>query len=351
MDNLISIIIPNYNGAAYLRTCLDSVLNQTYENLEILVVDDASKDHSREILREYAERDPRIRPVLKQENGGLSPARNDGLAAAIGEYVMFLDSDDWIDPETCSEVLEAALIHQADVVFFPYIRELGTSSRPRVFYDNDRVFDRDGVRSLLYRRMVGPVGDELWHPENYDAMSTAWAKLYRRDLIENHQLRFINTKIIGTYEDGMFNLEVYQHAQKAVFLKKYFYHYRRCISTSLSTYYRPKLRGQWQTLFQLIRQHLDDKGLEQIFYDALSNRIALSLIQLGINEVESPEGYVAVIRSINQIMQDPQFRESVAKLDFQYLPVHWKVFFGFARMNWATGVYLLLLVIQKIRGR
>ena len=100
---LISVIVPVYNVAAWLPRCVDSILAQTYENLEILLVDDGSTDGSGNICEEYAKKDTRIR-VLHKENGGLSSARNAGLDAAAGAYIGFVDSDDWIAPEMYAEL-------------------------------------------------------------------------------------------------------------------------------------------------------------------------------------------------------------------------------------------------------
>ena len=109
----ITVIIPVYNVEKFLRTCLDSVINQTYQNLEIICVNDGSTDSSPEILKEYFEKDDRI-IIINKENGGLSSARNAGLDAATGEYVAFLDSDDWISKNFCKELLKSIIKTHSD---------------------------------------------------------------------------------------------------------------------------------------------------------------------------------------------------------------------------------------------
>ncbi len=96
--NKISVIVPAYNVESYLADCLDSILNQTYPNIEVIVIDDGSPDRSGEIAENYKQKDRRIK-VIHQENGGLSVARNSGLDNATGEFVCFIDSDDWIEPD------------------------------------------------------------------------------------------------------------------------------------------------------------------------------------------------------------------------------------------------------------
>ena len=100
----VSVIIPVYNLAKYLSKCLESVLAQTYANFEIIAIDDGSTDDSAAILKKYAEKDKRVKPILKA-NGGVSSARNAGLDKAEGEYIFFLDGDDWIEPETLERLV------------------------------------------------------------------------------------------------------------------------------------------------------------------------------------------------------------------------------------------------------
>ena len=114
---MISVIIPVYNVEKFLAECVDSVLAQTYTDWEAILVDDGATDASGAMCDAYAAKDPRIR-VIHRENGGLSAARNTGLKAARGEYVYFLDSDDYIEPDTLALLLETAEREQADVVFF-----------------------------------------------------------------------------------------------------------------------------------------------------------------------------------------------------------------------------------------
>lgn len=129
----VSIIVPVYNVERYLRQCLDSLVNQTYQNIEIICVDDGSTDASSEILTEYALKNSKVR-VIRQENSGLSAARNVGFSFATGEYVMYVDSDDWIDVCTCEKAVFKAEEHAADLVMWPYIREFPNRSAPKVIF-------------------------------------------------------------------------------------------------------------------------------------------------------------------------------------------------------------------------
>lgn len=117
----ISVIVPVYNTAAYLPKCLDSILNQTFGDFELLVINDGSKDNSQQIIDQYVEKDSRTVSIIK-ENGGLSDARNKGLDLAKGEFIAFIDSDDYIDPTMFEEMIELAEKHQSEIVFCDLVK-------------------------------------------------------------------------------------------------------------------------------------------------------------------------------------------------------------------------------------
>ena len=123
----ISVIVPVYKVESYLGKCLDSIIGQTYHILEIILIDDGSPDRCGEICDEYAAKDPRIH-VIHQQNAGLSAARNAGLDIASGDYIMFVDSDDWVEKNTCETVLMIAQQQQADIVCYGY-NEVSSSGK------------------------------------------------------------------------------------------------------------------------------------------------------------------------------------------------------------------------------
>lgn len=221
----VSIIVPVYNVAPYLRQCMDSIINQTYRNIEIICIDDGSTDESGEILDEYAKADNRIN-VLHMNNSGVASARNTGLSLASGEYLLFVDGDDWIDTATCQKAVSSISTESADVVMWPYIREFTDHSDPKMIFRGQKLFDETECRKLQ-RRMIGLSDEELAHPENADALSTVWGKLYRREIIEQNHLRFENLSRIGAYEDGLFNLCYFAHVKSAIYIPDYLNHYRK----------------------------------------------------------------------------------------------------------------------------
>ena len=344
----ISIIIPVYNVEQYLPMCLDSVINQSYKNLEIICINDESPDNSSVILENYAANDSRFK-IINQKNTGLSGARNKGIQIASGSYIMFVDSDDWIDVNTCEVVLRLALEHNADVVMWPYIREFKNKSKPKKFFtENLIVFNEQDVKYSLHRRLFGLIDKELMQPENADAIVPACMKLYCSNILKHNNIEFVDTKLIGT-EDALFNIEVFTFINKVVYTNECFYHYRKTNTTSLTTTFKPELHNQWDQLFTNMFDFIEKKNLPPVFMQALNNRISLSIIGLGVNELsssnESP-GPLEKMKRIRRIITSDRYNNAFKTLPFRYLPVHWKLFFSFVKCKFVLGIYLLLTIIR-----
>lgn len=344
---LVSVIIPVYNTKKYLAECLDSVCAQTYPQLEIIAVDDGSTDDSGNLLREYSQKDGRIQ-VIAQENQGLSAARNIGLECSSGEYVMFLDSDDWIDRKTCDTAIQMMTDTKSDVILWSYMREYPTSSKPvYLLGENICMWDESEIKAL-YKQFIGVQREQLLEPQKTDSLITAWGKLYRRSIIGD--IRFVDTKIIGT-EDALFNIQVFSQVKRAVYIPNTFSHYRKTNADSLTRKYKNRLVYQWQELYRRIKLQLDSENASAEYYQALSNRIALGLIGLGLNLAEDDRlNFTQKRRELKKILQMPQYRAALSSLPFGYFPIHWKVFFACAKRGWSFLLSTLLLIMNQMRG-
>lgn len=343
----ISVIVPVYNAEKYLVQCLESALSQTLPDFELILVNDGSTDRSPGICDEYALRDSRIL-VAHHPNQGLSAAPNAGLGLASGRYPYFLDSDDWLDPETPSVAHDAAENASTDVVLWPYVREHEGLSLPKqLFRIAKRMFDALETRVFLCRRMVGLVGEELRAPENADALVTACCKQYRRDLIESTAASFVDTVIIGT-EDALSHPQVLTHATVAVYVNRPLYHYRRDNTSSLTTRYKPSLPQQWTELHHRMHAHIREHDLGVDFETALRNRISLSIIGLGLNALGASRPCER-LNAIRFVLSADHYRAAVSTLDLRHLPVHWRLFCTTVKTGRPVLVYGLLTAVSELR--
>lgn len=348
--NLVTIVIPCYNAEKYIEKCLDSVINQTYKNLEIICVNDGSTDNTLKILENYAQKDNRI-VIVNQSNNGLSGARNSGMKKATGEYIIFVDGDDWIDLDTCEIALSKCIDKNVDLVIWNYVKEYGNSSVNKLIFQNKEIyFDCNECEKVLHRRIFGLYGEELKNPENADSLVTAWGKLYKSSLIIDNHIEFVDTKKIGT-EDALFNAMVFCHLNSAAYIPNCFNHYRKDNEQSLTTVYKPELFERWQNLYKLMDEIISKNNLDNSFVTALNNRIALSIIGLGLNELSNPKGAISQIKNISKIIHSQKYQKAYENLELKYFPIHWKLFFTFAKFKCPHGLFVLLKAINMLRGR
>lgn len=260
-EELVSIIIPVYNVEQYLTACLDSVIGQTYQNLEIILVNDGSTDGSPEICREYAARDQRIK-VIDEENKGLSGARNAGIEAANGLYTLFLDSDDWVEPELVSRSVQVMEEKQADLVAFSLRTHYEDGREPEDWIidegDVSLTSDEERLRYIATEYMTCGIRFEVWN------------KLIRTSLIREHHLRFEDNKKIFA-EDICFFSYYLAFASRVVSIGDVLHHYR-VRSTSLTGGARgmeaPKIvkfTALARTIYRFYEKNLPDSGLVRNF--------------------------------------------------------------------------------------
>ena len=210
----VSIIVPVFNMEKYLAKCLDSLTSQTLTDIEIVAVNDESTDASPEIITAYAEKDRRIR-VVHRSNGGLSMARNSGLDVATGEYVGFVDSDDWVEREMFERMYEAGHRNSADIVICNYNRIFENAvERSRLGIETETV----DVAALGIRRYFDKYQFTYKHGDE------AWNKIYRREFLEGFGIRFERNREIFS-EDKLFNLYCLLHVKKISTLDSSFYNY------------------------------------------------------------------------------------------------------------------------------
>ena len=349
-EPLISIIIPVYNVEKYLPKCLDSVINQTYQNLEIICINDSSPDNSLSILEEYAEKDKRIK-IITKDNTGVSNARNSGLDIASGEYIMFIDADDWVSINICEAMYNIAKEKNIDVVMCDYIKEFSNVSKQNYTFDKNICFNKDDVKHKLYRRMIGLYNDELAHPEKADNLCTIWAKLYKRSIIEDNDIRFYDIRKIGTYEDGLFNLDVFRCTNTVFYVAEGMYHYRKDNKDSITTKYNKDIEKQHEVIHRYMIEYIEKYNLDNEFKIALQNRLALELLGYGLNIVNSKEIGYSKIKNIKKIINSAKYKQAYKQLEIKYMPIHWKVFYNCAKFNFASGVYVLLICIKRMIGK
>lgn len=344
----VSIVVPVFNVQRYLSECIDSLINQTYQNIEIILVDDGSTDGSSKICDSYLNKDFRI-VVFHKENEGSAAARIDGMQFVTGEYTLFVDSDDWLDAQTINDLVTVVnkTNQSVDCVIFSYLKEKKNNKRTNHVFDSDQDFSASEGENLVYRRLFGPLGMEMSSPEKLDYLSSCCFKLYKTEFARKGKQ--FSSQYVGTGEDGLFNIYALKDAKYFVYIDKPYYHYRSN-PTSLTSIYKPNFVSLWNNLFNEYWLFINENNLDERYKKALYNRISLSIVGIGFNELNSYKSIWVKIKNIRKYIKSDSYRDAIKNADIKYLPTTWKVLLLSAKMKFALILYIILSIGKKKTG-
>lgn len=315
----VSVIIPIYNVEQYLRRCVDSVIKQTYQNLEIILVDDGSPDHCASICDEYHNKDKRIR-VIHKKNGGLASARNAGLNIADGDYIFFLDSDDWLDPESLGELVSIAEQNDVDFVRFRPMYAGWPGHRDGDLCDfgteavlREGLYNRQQIKSIIYPRLIAT--EQL----TMGVIVAAWRSLYRRSFLTRNGLLFDET--IRYSEDSLFSAVLLTKTNSFYYLDGARYYHYFYNPDSITRSFRA---DRWDSCKRLIagfeREFLSFDKYD--FHDQLWLQ-KLYCVMVGINEVKWITDREEKKKYISQITNDPVARSALKHISL--VKGNWKI--------------------------
>ena len=325
--DLVSIIVPVYNGEAFFKRCLNSLFNQTYKKIEIIVVNDGSKDNSKKILNECSKNDSRLK-IINQKNSGVSVARNRGISEANGEYLMFVDADDWISLETVETC----------------IKEIKENSLVRFmmqYADDDALLD---VYPCIYNDKNETVSSKQLFEDiiSYKVGGHCVYYLYRADIIKNNKIIFpIEIKYC---EDLCFVLNVLKHSQTVKIIPNAFYkYYTNFNSATLES--QSKIRNL-QSLPKLRKKVIEIFPAEnKQKYINLYNQTLLSLL-LDYYSNFSNLNYKEFKRNVKEI--DRMINPMIKEIGENKFNIKWRVFIKLNILNWTFLLYIYMKIYRKV---
>ena len=320
----ISIIVPVYNAASYLEQCISSLLNQTYSDIEVLLIDDGSTDNSGAICEEFAEKDKRV-VYIRQQNQGVSVARNTGLDRASGEWITFVDSDDWVMPQMCERVLNTAIENNADVVIWSYLSHYGSKIVESKLIDGTSR-DLTGEKEKLELKTISQYYGGIAKGSSISAGCT-WGKLYKRELIENNHIRF--TPGLTRAQDTVFSLEAFELAKKIVFLDENLYNYRRTdTSITSGTKYIKDCSTPFNMLLEAYNSFINRYHKGHAFREALYLRTIQVLMwhfRHNLFNTRNNQSWPVIRREILQLIKSEPYRTALKEVNIRLLPKRLKL--------------------------
>lgn len=283
---IVSFVVPVYNVSSYIEQCINSMLEQNDKNYEIILIDDESTDGSEDICNYYAEKSDKI-ITYRQKNQGVSVARNQGLLMAKGEWICFVDGDDWVEPELVSTV-NRIKDNEFDIIFFAFNsikngeveNKINTELNGVVLDENDflmlqmSILNQGDARVKKYHHIEG----------------TPWAKVYRREFLQKHNLQF--TPGVRKGQDGLFNMQTYEMAKCGLYNKEIVYNYR-INESSVCRRYNANISQYSRRLIEEYKKQLkvsDNAQLKELF-DYFVVRQFMYCILLDYCHRNNPQNY------------------------------------------------------------
>lgn len=335
----VSIVLPIYNVEKYLDRCIESVVNQTYSNIEILLVDDGSPDDCPTMCEKWAVMDNRIR-VIHKENRGLGMARNSGLEVATGDYICFFDSDDYIALNAIEKMVEKAKKYNADIVTFGYsnVNTKGEVISEKIPLVQKDVFYGKEITESFLADMVSSNS----HSRNYNLMMSAWASIYKTAVLRETRWLFSSERVIIS-EDVYSLLDLYKYVDCVAVLSEALYFYCEN-STSLTKTFRTD-RFEKINFFYIKCGELCNRN-------GYSEKVLISLQYTYISYVIAALKMIAESSMINkrkafkQIMFDSQFQDVIANISLKNEPYKRKSLLFAMKKRWIT-IILIMFKLNK----
>lgn len=346
----VSVVVPVYNTEKYLKQCVDSLISQTLEDIEIILVDDGSKDVCASLCDKLAMQDVRIK-VVHKENQGLGLARNTGIKASSGEYVGFVDSDDYVEKEMFERLYDAAQRNDADLaisgISFVDGNTFGKKGEheKKHCFEKETVFDSSAMKDLLF----GVVGALPHEPEDSRYGVSVCKNIFRRKLFFDENIEFLSERKIIS-EDTVFMVDFIKHTKKAVGIHGAFYCYRRN-EQSLSKSYRSDRYEKVIIFIDELEKHLMEQASKQeygIYLDRLTQSYGRFLCSHEImHAIGEKISYRDLKKQLKKICTDEKISGALKKYPWHKLPKK-QAAFAFAMKH---KLYFLQKLMVRLRAR
>lgn len=351
---LVSFVVPIHNTAKYLKTCLDSVMNQTIESFETIMVDDGSTDNSADIARAYLS-DFRFKYIY-QENQGVSAARNLGIKLAEGDWIVFLDSDDSLKQEFLSELLETAKETHAEIVACCANYEKKEVLSQIHFWDSTSVFSDLGSETVskkeLYLQLMNP--GYKTDPPGITAIGVPWGKIYKRDLLIQNGILFDTN--LRRLQDNIFNMYAFEAAHKIAYIDRPLYNYTLDHIHNFHYKYQETAPLNYENVIRQRKSFLTNSGLfadtqvQDFYYQEVIRMIDKMLCGYYLNP-KNPKTKTKILAEMKIKFRDPLYTEAMEKGFSKIQSFRIKTYIYMLRNNKYEGLWTLNSFVRKYLKR
>lgn len=333
----ISFIVPIYKVEKYIKKCIESLIGQSYTNIEIILIDDGSPDSSGKICDYYAAKDSRVK-VIHQDNSGVSIARNKGIDLAIGKWICFVDGDDWVESCLCERLIKYLSKDNIDICFFSYFDVCKEKKRSKAIQSGQLNFNKDDFENMQ-KSIFEMKGFQ------YTNAAAIWAKLFRREFIERNNLRFKDKQVKS--QDTLFMLYAYEFANIGIYVNEALYNYR-IVRESISRNYNPYIIEIYTKLLNEFKCFVQEFKSEKNFGDLYEYRVFRNFmvaVTLNFCHIENKKRYNLRKREFLNVKKNEPFCTAIKEVSVLSYPIKERILAVLIKNNW----FLAIDVLNKLR--
>lgn len=342
----ISIVVPVYNVGEFLGQCIESLCGQTYSNIEIILVNDGSTDNSLAVMQHYAEMDKRIK-IIDQINAGANAARNAGLSVATGEWICFVDGDDWVDLQMGME-LSKYFRNDLDIIFYSFRSVYPHKTTAYIYEESDYEITGDEFRELQVATL-NRLGKYKFGVKRLETVSVC-DKLYRTKFLKQNRLQFDES--LPKLQDLCFNLMVYDYAKKGYVVNKPFYNYR-IHQMSVSKRYQADIVQKFEVIHIFLDKFMSEHSgndMQRAYYERIATHLRTCVV-LNFCNADNTKSYRQRKRDFLQTRGMDIFQNAMDKVDLCQFPARERILSMFIKWRWFWGcdiLYKLNEVYEKL---
>ena len=340
MKPKVSIIVPIYNVEKYMRRGMNSILNQTLKEIEIILVDDGSTDSSGKIADEYMLIDSRVK-VIHQKNKGLPGARNSGILVATGDYLGFVDPDDWVEKNMFEEMYKSAISCNSDITICNFIEE-------NLKEDSKEIYKHNIDNGILRENEIKKEFINYIDNKKFFLWPAVWNKIYKRDFLEDNNL--IQDETLKLAEDLCFNINAIMNAKIISGVDEVFYHYMRINPESLLNKFNEEKVYNHMYARKKIIEYLERYNIEVKDYTRYENcKNIRNYIDLCLFRINDKNSINNKYRNVKEILKSKELNEWCQNCDKKYLSKDMKIILNLIKNRMYFVIYGILLGYSKVK--
>lgn len=347
----ISIIVPVYNAANWLDRCVASLVGQTFQDIEIILINDGSKDDSLKICDEWRSKDLRI-TVIHQQQSGVSAARNKGIEASHGQYITFVDSDDWIDLDTCKVFSELNSLYNYDLFCYSAIYSKKDKAIVSHLFAKDISKLDENQKEELFCKIMTPHAPWFEFNTNTRFAGSAWGKFFRKSILVENQIVFSTKTTIS--EDCLFNITSFDYLKNIGYTSKTNYHYEQRESSAQNKY-RPNTISFFDVVIDEMKACIWRKQRSKHVYDSINTLFTHYLFGTLKEDLFHKDNHHSwkykKAKFLKDILSRPKYKEILCKVNKNYFTTSERILLICLRYKMIRVIAIVMLLQNKKQNR